>query len=73
MSILLAAQLTRTGRQREAYAILDAALKASPAPDVSNFRVDGMVDPPPDPRLLYQRGDAVMLATYLDRLRETLR
>jgi tetratricopeptide (TPR) repeat protein len=72
-SILLAAQLTRIGRQREAYTILDAALKASPAPDVSPFHATGMLDPAPDPWLLYQRGDAVMLATYIDRLRETLR
>ena len=68
-SILLAAQLTRIGRQQEAYAIADAALKARPT--VFDDALATM--PPLDPWLLYKRGDAVMLPTYLDRLREALR
>jgi tetratricopeptide (TPR) repeat protein len=83
VSILLAAQLTKAGQLHEAYAVLDDALKASPTPALrfavalrgrgSSGRFEGNVNPPPDLWLLYRRGDAVMLRTYVDRLREALR
>ena len=72
-SILLAAQLGQTGRQEEAYEVLDAALKARPAPDRGWAPEPLPRDAPADLWPLYQRGDALMLRAYLERLREALR
>jgi hypothetical protein len=72
-SILLAAQLTRNGRQDEAYPILDAALKASPMPDAQVFRQHGEPEPALDLWPRYRNGDAVLLTSYVKRMREALR
>lgn len=73
VSILLAAQLTENGEQEEAYAILDAALKARPAPDRSRYVPWPETPGPRDPWPLYRRGEALLLESHMQRLRETLR
>lgn len=69
-SILLAAQLLDAGRQTEAYAVMHGALEARRTP--GTFAA-GEIDPPPDLWPLYPRGDALLLPTYLSRLREALK
>jgi tetratricopeptide (TPR) repeat protein len=69
-SILLAAQLLDAGRQADAYALLHGALEARRTP--GTFAA-AEPDPPPDLWPLYPRGDAVLLPTYLARLREAIR
>jgi tetratricopeptide (TPR) repeat protein len=69
-SILLAAQLLDSGRHADAYKLLNEALEARPSP--GTFLSD-TVDPPPDLWPLYPRGDAMLLPTYLTRLREALK
>ena len=72
-SLLLAAQLTQIGQLDEAYALMDAALKARPAPDRRLLTIAAPHDAPIDPWLRYKRGDALLLTTFLERLREALR
>lgn len=72
VSLLLAAQLTQIGRLDEAYALMDAALKARPAPDRRLLTMAAPHDAPIDPWLRYKRGDALLLTAFLDRLREAL-
>jgi hypothetical protein len=59
LSILLAQQLFLANERAEGYAILDAALKADPAP--------------PDLLTAFESGDARLVPDYLARLREALR
>jgi tetratricopeptide (TPR) repeat protein len=73
VSLLLAAQLTQVGQLDEAYALMDAALKARPAPDRRLITMAASHDAPIDPWLRYKRGDALLLTTFLERLREALR
>ncbi len=73
VSLLLAAQLTQIGQLDEAYAVMDAALKARPAPDRRLITMPAPHDAPIDPWLRYKRGDALLLATYFEQLREALR
>ncbi len=68
-SILLAALLLDAGRQTEAYAVMHGALEARRTPGTF---ATVETDPPPDLWPLYPRGDALLLPTYLARLRETL-
>ena len=72
-SLLLAAQLTQIGQIEEAYALTDTALRARPAPDRRLLTLFVPPDAPIDPWPRYKRGDALMLASFLDRLREGLR
>ena len=69
----IAAQLTQIGQLDEAYALMDAALKARPAPDRRLLTIAAPHDAPIDPGLRYKRGDALLLTTFLERLREALR
>jgi tetratricopeptide (TPR) repeat protein len=69
-SILLAAQLLDAGRQAEAYTVMHGALEARRGP--GTFATEE-ADPPPDLWPLYPRGDAMLLPTYLARLREALK
>jgi hypothetical protein len=59
-----------SGRQPEAFKLLTQALEARPSPGTF---LPETVDPPPDLWPLYPRGDALLLPTYLTRLREALR
>jgi tetratricopeptide (TPR) repeat protein len=69
-SILLAAQLLDAGRQAEAYTLMHGALEARRTP--GTFATEE-ADPPPDLWPLYPRGDALLLPTYIARLREALK
>lgn len=73
VSLLLAAQLTHIGQLDEAYTVMDAALKARPAPDRRLITMPAPHDAPIDPWLRYKRGDALLLTTFFDQLREALR
>jgi tetratricopeptide (TPR) repeat protein len=59
LSTLLAAQLFLGNERAEAYRILDVAVKANP--------------PAPDLITLFERGDARLVPSYLNKLREALR
>lgn len=72
-SLLLAAQLTKAGQVDEAYGVLDLALKARPAPDRRALTLAVAADAPIDPWPRYKRGDALLLSSFLERLRESLR
>jgi tetratricopeptide (TPR) repeat protein len=84
-SILLAAQLALTGRQGDGYVLLDAALRARPAPAGMSFVYLYLAngpgstataltdDAPADPWALYLRGDALILPTLIKRMREGLK
>jgi len=69
-SILLAAQLADAERLPEAYVLVNEALMARPSP--ASFPAE-TADAPLDPWPLYSRGDALLLPTFITRLREALR
>jgi tetratricopeptide (TPR) repeat protein len=82
ISTMLADQLAQDGRQAEAYAVLDAALKASAAQaDLHPRRLAGsgrggavfLTAPSIDPWSQFQRGDARLVPTYFAQLRKALR
>jgi tetratricopeptide (TPR) repeat protein len=82
VSIMLADELVRAGRQVEAYAVLDSGLKASAAPSDLRPRFPapgGRGGPTPifgvssDPWDLFQHGDARLTLSYFTQLREALR
>ena len=83
-SILLAAQLGIAGRQREGYEVLDAALRARPAPAGFPSFLPPSAPPgssgalaagesPDDPWAMYLRGDALVLPSLIARMREGLK
>ena len=72
-SILLAAQLLDSGRQAEAYTVMHEALVARPTPGTFAAEGDEQSELAPDLWPLYPRGDALLVPTYLARLRGALK
>jgi tetratricopeptide (TPR) repeat protein len=78
ISTLLADQLAQASRQAEAYAVLDAGVKASATPLEPRSTGGGLgptvrVAVRRDPWFQFQQGDARRLPEYIAQLREALR